>query len=289
MNEKFRVSNWRRWVGDNWARFKVILLGLFIYSCFGSMVVSWLTRLESGYWLFALLVSSALMIGVVITIFWIEKTPLNPLNYGPYPRTTLILFLILLTLLGIWALAFLSNILHNLGWLQIQTEQPIDTGLFLNYYFWHFIDDIPILGVWSVVDVQAPAEAEGWPANLLLKLFLVFIVAAAIKLYKSKNVDIKAQREFARFKLAQGESDNARRAIQEILPSVKKSRSYSEQIDVYLEYAEILIALGDAKEANQYLDKAGKTIGKARRDSDLDSRQQMLQVLQGKTHNTDMV
>lgn len=219
---------------------------------------------------------------VVWALRWVQKETLSPISFGMYPRTGLVLNLAILVLVSAVAMATVSDALYRAGLAVYIAATPISVALLLDYYGWHFVDSIPVLRVWQTFGVEAPANGEGVVAGLLLLGFRVAIIAWALSLFKSKQLDVKYLTAFARIlredalgqKRLSRLTSRRRDCLEAAVNAPARTDPSLYRIDAYLEYARYWSEKRDASRAREYVDRAWKRLEAEAQARDLNARRQ---------------
>lgn len=289
----YTQTDWRVSLRSFGKQLLVLLGGILLYSV-GFAALAWTTwKLVSlatrFHWLTGLSVILAVLIILLWGLGWIRRAPLTALNFGQYPRIGLALNLILIAASSMLVMTFISDILFKQGLAQYTSAQPVTIDSLFAYYGWHLVDAIPVFDVWSVIDWEAPLEGQGVTAGLLLQAFLVLVIAASIEIFQSKQASHRDLLRFAKA-LRAGATDYkhetapemARRSLNQALPLAERHGGATDQIDIHLEYARLLIETGEADGARAALEKAGNLIDQETQRRDLERRRREVAELQGR-------
>ncbi len=266
-----------------------VIVGIIFALAGVSLISDVLGAATRLHWIVGLLAAVLLLAVLLWLLWWIRQAPLTSMEFGRYPRIGLGLNLLLVTVTAMVAMATLSDILFQQNWARYTSERPITVGLLLDYYGWHLVDSIPVIDVWSVTGIASPAEGVGFLANLLLQVFLVLIIAAAIDIFRSKRGDVRYLLRIARA-IRDGKAglpkeqalEQAQRHIDQAWSVARQEGTRVHKIDVLLEYAHLLLELGKKDKVLENLKEAHRLIELEAEERDLAARQRSAQDLQNR-------
>ncbi len=78
----------------------------------------------------------------------------------------------------------LSYALVRTGIASYTKANDIDYGRFMHFYLWHFIDIVPIVRVWKLLNVEPPMTIGNFWAGLPVLMFDLFVILVIIKSLK---------------------------------------------------------------------------------------------------------
>jgi hypothetical protein len=60
----------------------------------------------------------------------------------------------------------------------------IDYGRFMDFYMWHFVDIVPLVRVWQVLNIEPPMTIDNFWGGLPVLMFDLFVILVIIKSLK---------------------------------------------------------------------------------------------------------
>jgi len=249
----------------------VFIVGLFLV--FGAVAVAQLAleKTTTIHWSIGLIAAVVTLFGIVWLLSWIKNAPYTPSSFGYYPRLGLALNLILVVLTAIVAMSFVSFILFTQDVASFESIDPITVPRLLDYHSWHFIDSIPIVGIWEIFEIKPRIKAVDSEARALLEVFHVLIVATVIRTFLGKKGSFKRLLKTAKVYRMAGEYDKAKHTLDIALKNTGISDDAIKLADANIEYAKIFIKHAPEK-VTASLDEAVNSIDRAEYEMDLEHR-----------------